>query len=186
MPPLVRNKNFLFFSSFEKKNYIRQKMPTIFQNFRYLFLKLFCAEPAIKLRYYVGFQVHCDSTTHKIVINQTHYISDFLQRFRRLLHSLGFRSPDPTPIYSDNQGAIQLVKNSKYHKRTKHIETKYYLIREKYEWQQINVSYISIKQQLANILTKALPRESFQHMAQPSFAIPVRPCRHKQFTDFDI
>ena len=83
---------------------------------------------------------------------------------RRLLHSLGFSSPDPTPIFSDNQGAIQLVKSPKYHKRTKHIETKYYVIREKYERQQIDVSYVSTKQQLADILTKALPREAFQYL----------------------
>lgn len=81
---------------------------------------------------------------------------------RRLLHSLGVRSSAPTPVYSDNQGAIQLVKNPKYHRRTKHIETKYYVIREKYEQHQIDVFYVSTKQQLADILTKALPRESFQ------------------------
>lgn len=64
---------------------------------------------------------------------------------RRLLHSLGFPSSLPTPIFSDNQGAIQLVENPKYHKRTKHIETKYYLIREKYIQQHVDVSYINTK-----------------------------------------
>ena len=63
---------------------------------------------------------------------------------------------------SNNQGAIQLVKNPKYHKRTKHIEMKYYLIREKYEQQHVDIFYIHTKQQLADILTKALPRELFQ------------------------
>ena len=83
---------------------------------------------------------------------------------RRLLHSLGFPSRHPTSIFSDNQGAIQLVKNPKYHKRTKHIETKYYLIREKYTQQEIDVPYIHTKQQIADLLTKALPRETFQHL----------------------
>ena len=82
----------------------------------------------------------------------------------RLLHSLGFSSQNPTSIFSDNQGTIQLVKNPKYHKRTKHIETKYYLIREKFERKQIDVFYIHTKQQLADLLTKPLPREAFQHL----------------------
>ena len=83
---------------------------------------------------------------------------------RRLLHSLAFPSQVPTPIFSDNQGAIQLVKNPKFHKRTKHIETKYYLIREKYERKEIDVFYVHTKHQIANLLTKALTRESFQHL----------------------
>ena len=64
---------------------------------------------------------------------------------RHFLHSFGFPSQVPTPFFSDNQGAIQLVKNPKYHKRTKHIETKYYLIQEKYDCKQIDVFYIHIK-----------------------------------------
>lgn len=81
-----------------------------------------------------------------------------------LLRSLGFSPCLPTSIFSDNQGAIQLVKNPKFHKRTKHIETKYYLIREKYDQHQVEVLYINTKQQLADLLTKALPRDPFQHL----------------------
>jgi hypothetical protein len=83
---------------------------------------------------------------------------------RHLLHSLGSSLRLPTTIFSDNQSAIQLVKNPKYHKRTKHIETKYYLIREKYLQQQIEVQYVHTKQQIADLLTKALPRETFHHL----------------------
>ena len=104
-----------------------------------------------------------DSTTEAEFVAMAESVKEAIW-LRRLLHSLGFPSSDPTPIYSDNQGAIQLVKNPKFHKRTKHIETKYFLIREKYERDQIDVSYVSTKHQLADILTKALPRETFQHL----------------------
>jgi hypothetical protein len=104
-----------------------------------------------------------DSTTEAKFVAMAESVKEAIW-LRRLLHSLGFPSSDPTPIYSDNQGAIQLVKNPKFHKRTKHIETKYFLIREKYERAQIDVSYVSTKHQLADILTKALPRETFQHL----------------------
>ena len=72
-----------------------------------------------------------DSTTEAEFVAMAESAKEALW-LRRLLHRLGFPSCLPTPISSDNQGAIQLVKNPKYYKRMKHIETKYYLIREKY------------------------------------------------------
>lgn len=90
-----------------------------------------------------------DSTTEAEFVAMVGYVKEAIW-LRRLLHNLGFPSSIPTPIFSDNQGAIQLVKNPKYHKQTKHIKTKYYLIREKYEQQQVDVLYIHTKQQLAD------------------------------------
>ena len=55
---------------------------------------------------------------------------------------------------------IQLVKNSKFHKRTKHIETKYYFIQEKCAKQELDVAYVNTKDQLADLLTKAISRET--------------------------
>ena len=104
-----------------------------------------------------------DSTTEAEFMAMAESVKEAIW-LRRLLDSLGFPSSVPTPISSDNQGAIQLVKNPKLHKRTKHIETKYYLIREKYDRKQIDVFYIQTKQQLADTLTKALTREFFQYL----------------------
>ena len=104
-----------------------------------------------------------DSTTEAEFVAMAESVKEAIW-LRCLLHSLGFPSQAPTPIFSDNQGALQLVKNPKYHKRTKHIETKYYLVREKYERRQIDVFYVHTTQQLADILTKALPRDSFQRL----------------------
>ena len=104
-----------------------------------------------------------DSATEAEFVAMAESVKEALW-LRRLLHSLGFPSSTPTPIFSDNQGAIQLVKNPKFHKRTKHIETKYYLIREKYELKQVDVFYINTKQQLADTLTKPLSGEVFQHL----------------------
>ena len=123
-----------------------------------------------------------DSTTEAEFVAMSESVKEAIW-LRRLLQSLGFPAHTPTSIFSDNQGAIQLVKNPKYHKRTKHIETKYYLIREKYENKQIDVFYIHTKQQLADILTKPLPREAFQHLRSlhglltPSPRTSGRSCR---------
>lgn len=83
---------------------------------------------------------------------------------RRLLTSIGFPQPDPTPLFGDNQSAIRLVKNPEYHKRTKHIDIQYHFIREKFESREIDISYIATTQQLADIMTKALPRDRFEHL----------------------
>ena len=104
-----------------------------------------------------------DSTTEVEFVAMAESVKEAIW-LHRLLQSLGFPSQVPTPIFSDNQGAIQLVKNPKFHKRTKHIETKYYLIREKYERKEIDVFYIHTKQQIADLLAKALTRESFTHL----------------------
>ena len=44
---------------------------------------------------------------------------------RRLLADIGFGDLNPTVIYEDNNGAIDLSKNPKHHNRTKHIDIAY-------------------------------------------------------------
>jgi kynurenine formamidase len=54
----------------------------------------------------------------------------------------------------DNQGAIQLVKNPMFHKRSKHIDIKYHFIRSELELGTINVEYVASEDNLADIFTK--------------------------------
>lgn len=80
---------------------------------------------------------------------------------RHLLESVGAVSNDPTMMKVDNQGAIKLIKNPEFHKRTKHIDIRFHFIREKYDEGQIEVSYVPSSDQLADIMTKALSKELF-------------------------
>jgi hypothetical protein len=64
----------------------------------------------------------------------------------------------------DNQSAIQLCKNPVYHDRTKHIDTRFHYIQECVQNGKINVEYIPTGEQLADIMTKALPRIKFQEL----------------------
>ncbi|KAG5870629.1 hypothetical protein JTB14_023084 [Gonioctena quinquepunctata] len=52
---------------------------------------------------------------------------------RIFLRELGIDILEPTKLFMDNQSAIRLVKNTEYHKRTKHIDVKYHYIRERAE-----------------------------------------------------
>lgn len=80
---------------------------------------------------------------------------------RYLLESMRAANNGLTTMKVDNQGAIKLIKNPEYHKRTKHIEVRYRFIRGKYDDGQIEIIYVSSSDQLADILTKALSKEFF-------------------------
>jgi histone deacetylase 1/2 len=59
-------------------------------------------------------------------------------------------------IYCDNISSILLANNSVYHAKTKHIEVHYHFIRKKILAREINLIHVSIKDQVADIFTKAL------------------------------
>ena len=56
----------------------------------------------------------------------------------------------------DNQSAIDLTENPKYHKRTKHIDIIYHYTRDQIRQKRITIQFVPTKKQLADILTKNL------------------------------
>ena len=71
----------------------------------------------------------------------------------------------PKPIlYIDNQSAIQIIKDLRYHCKTKHIDIKYKFIREYYNDGMFTIVYVNTVNQQADILTKALPVKSFEYL----------------------
>ena len=81
---------------------------------------------------------------------------------RRLFKDLGHPQNEPTTIYEDNQGCIQLAKNPIHHQRTKHIDIQMHFIREKIDSNEVTLTYCGTQDQLADIFTKALPRVKFE------------------------
>ena len=65
-------------------------------------------------------------------------------------------------IYSDNSSAIALSKNSVFHKRTKHIDTKFHFIRELVNNGEIVLQHCRTEDQFLDILTKPLAQKSFE------------------------
>ena len=80
---------------------------------------------------------------------------------RSLLEELGFRYQEPITLYADNQGAIALVKDPKYHKKTKHIAVRYHYTRELVQDGLINLHWLPTDEMKADGLTKALPPTKF-------------------------
>ena len=59
-------------------------------------------------------------------------------------------------IYVDNQSSIALAHHHAFHKRSKHIDTKYHFVRSYLENQYIKVIYVPTADNIADIFTKAV------------------------------
>ena len=66
------------------------------------------------------------------------------------------------PMYCDNQSVIALCCNSVQHSRSKHIDIRHHFIKEQVERKIVEFYFVETKYQLADIFTKALPRERFE------------------------
>jgi hypothetical protein len=64
----------------------------------------------------------------------------------------------PIVIHCDNQSCIKLSENPLFHDRSKHIEIRYHFIHEWVHRGAVQLQYVSTYDQVADILTKALPR----------------------------
>ena len=86
---------------------------------------------------------------------------------RRLLTELAtemtpYDTAAPITIFADNQGSMALAKNPEFHSRTKHIGIQHHFIREKVNTQEVTLEYLPTGDMLADLLTKALPREKVE------------------------
>jgi hypothetical protein len=61
----------------------------------------------------------------------------------------------------DNKVVIDLIKNPVYHGHSKHIHIRYHFVRERAVEGRIEVQFVGTDDQLADILTKALPCHKF-------------------------
>lgn len=86
---------------------------------------------------------------------------------RLLMHDLGFEQKEATVIYEDNQGCIALSDNPVFHKRTKHIDIRYHFIRERVTSKEIELKYVATEHQLADLLTKGLPKPRVIALRRP-------------------
>ena len=64
----------------------------------------------------------------------------------------------------DNASAIKLVKNHEFHKRSKHIEVRYFFIRELYQCGDLDVEFVRSEDQLGDMFTKPLNCVKFNNM----------------------
>nr|GFC45946.1 copia protein [Tanacetum cinerariifolium] len=66
------------------------------------------------------------------------------------------------PLYCDNRSAIALCCNNVKHSRSKHIDIRHHFIQEQVERGVVKLYFVMTDYQLADIFTKALPRQRLE------------------------
>ena len=80
---------------------------------------------------------------------------------RKLLTEIGFPPKETCELMCDNKAAISISENSVQHDRTNHVEVDRHFIKEKIEEGFISFPFVRSEEQLADILTKAVPASIF-------------------------
>ncbi|XP_019197569.1 PREDICTED: uncharacterized protein LOC109191379 [Ipomoea nil] len=78
-----------------------------------------------------------------------------------LLRELGLQSSTPATLWCDNLGATYMCANPVFHARTKHVEIDYHFVRDKVSTIEFIVSFVSTRDQLADVFTKPLATTRF-------------------------
>ena len=78
--------------------------------------------------------------------------------------TLKYPQEEPTTIYCDNNSAISLSKNHVFHQHSKHIDIRYHYICELVNNGDICLKFCRSKEQLADIFTKPLAKNVFEHL----------------------
>ena len=110
-------------------------------------------------------QIIALSTVESEYIAQAHAAKEALW-LRTFIAELCGEDAQPLTINCDNQGAIALLKDNKFHARTKHINIRYHFIREAIEDQKVSVIYLPTDDNPADIFTKPLAKAKFRRFVE--------------------
>jgi hypothetical protein len=79
---------------------------------------------------------------------------------RQTLRDYGYKL-SKVPLLYENESAICMADNPIEHSRTKHIVIRYNFFRDHQQRGDIEIAYVSTKEQLADIFTKPLDEKTF-------------------------
>ncbi|GJX83048.1 copia protein [Tanacetum coccineum] len=81
------------------------------------------------------------------------------------------------PMYCNSKSAIAILCNPVQHSRTKHINIWYHFIKEHVEKGTVELYFVETEYQLADLFTKALPKERFEYLVHRIVMIMAQPQR---------
>src|ERR1700722_4488588 len=102
------------------------------------------------------------SSTKAEYVATTHACEEALW-LRSLIQQFGTPLHLPMTLLCDNQLAIALVKDNKFHARTKHIDICHHFIQDAIEMEYITLQYVPTEENVANIFTKPFPYPKFEY-----------------------
>lgn len=109
-----------------------------------------------------------DTVSHSSAEAEYRAMSDALRElkwFYKLLKELGVSQSTPARFFCDSKAAIYIAENDVFHERTKHVENDCHSVRDAVKAGLIVTQHIKTGSQIADILTKALGRVSFNHLS---------------------
>lgn len=83
---------------------------------------------------------------------------------------------DTPSVWCDNSGTVAMSANLVLHNKSKHFELDLFFVREKVEDGTLHVGYIPASEQVADVLTKALPTSMFKFCRDRLSVVPVESC----------
>lgn len=102
-----------------------------------------------------------DSTTYAEYVAAHDGTCDIIW-LRRLFHNFGFEQLNPTPLFCDNEAAINITKSKNFSQSTKHIDLKYHFTKDAYQKKIIDIRSIETAKQKADLFTKPLNTQKLQ------------------------
>nr|GEU91914.1 hypothetical protein [Tanacetum cinerariifolium] len=99
--------------------------------------------------------------TQRSTSGSAQFLGDKLMRSQLTDYGFAFNK---IPMYCDNRSAIAHYCNNVQHSRSKHINVRHHFIREQVEKGVVELYFMMPNYQLADIFTKALPRERFEFL----------------------
>lgn len=97
------------------------------------------------------------STTEAEFVAATYAGTEILY-LRNLFSAMGYSFDTPSTLHIDNNSALSVAKNPEHHGRMKHLDLRFYWLRDEVEKGHIGLKYLPTAQMPADILTKALGR----------------------------
>ena len=106
------------------------------------------------------------STTEAEIIALSRVTQEVVAVRKVMQDLLGAKMEEPSFVFCDNKGAVDLVKNNRYHKRTKHIDLRFFYCRDKEEDGTIRSAKVPTAHNLADGFTKAVDKSTVQRHRQ--------------------
>ena len=85
---------------------------------------------------------------------------------RNFLSELGYKFDSPSTLHIDNRSALCVAKNPEHHGRMKHLNLRFYWLRDEVEKGRIHLVHLRTDDMPADIMTKALGRVKVEKMVQ--------------------